>query len=209
MYFAYLLRNLTVHYFHVHHPFLVFPGSDSFHPLLAEVTHNETADASTTFHLLEHKVPNSPEGQPASGERNVSAPSEESETQTDPSVEFEQSPERFRTEKPALHESYQRQPHESVLMLEDTMRTDVELTALSLSNLTMRDDAPAPGMPQLVEGALERNRVSERPRDSVASSDLWAQELKSEHVSNLRNDVPVSDKILVRLNFLVQLIFQC
>ncbi|XP_071351833.1 centrosomal protein of 295 kDa isoform X2 [Trachinotus anak] len=174
----------------------VFPGSDSFHPLLAEVTHNETVDPSMTFHLLEHNVPNSPEGQPASGDRSVSTPFEESETHSDPSVESERSPERLRTEKPALHESSQCQPQESVLMLEDTMRTHVELTALSLSNLSMCDDTSVLGVPQPAGGAAETNCFSERPRDSVPFSDLCAEELKSEHGSNLRNDIPVSHKIL-------------
>lgn len=31
-------------------------ASDSFHPLLAEVTHNETAEPSMTFHLPEEEV---------------------------------------------------------------------------------------------------------------------------------------------------------
>ncbi|GAA6223572.1 centrosomal protein of 295 kDa [Lates japonicus] len=174
----------------------VFPGSDSFHPLLAEVTHNETADPSMTFHLLEHKVPNSPEGRTASEERSVSTSSEESETHAQPSVESEPSPERLRTEKPALHDSSPCQPHESVLVLEDTMRTDVEITALSLSHLTMCDDTPAPGMPQPAGGAAERSCISESSPDSVSFSDLCAKELKLEQGSDLKNDIPASDKIL-------------
>ncbi|XP_042342949.1 uncharacterized protein LOC121943495 [Plectropomus leopardus] len=152
----------------------VFPGSDSFHPLLAEVTHNETTDPSMTFHLPEHGVPSSPEGQPASGERSVSTPSH-----TDASAESEPSPERLRTEEPsnctavspALPESFsqlitsQCHPYESVLEMSPTMRMDVELTTLSLSNLTVCDDTVGMLQP---EGADADGNCG----DSVPLSDL-------------------------------------
>ncbi|XP_044058281.1 centrosomal protein of 295 kDa isoform X2 [Siniperca chuatsi] len=187
----------------------VFPGSDSFHPLLAEVTHNETADPSMTFHLPEHDVPHSPEGQPASRERSVSTP-EELETHDDPSVESEPSPERLRTEEPSscmtasptLHESFsqlitsQHHPQESVLMVSPTTRTDVELTALCLSTLTMCDDAPTVDMPQPEGAEADGSCISKRHGDSVPFNDLCAGELKSEQGSNLRNAIPVSKKIL-------------
>ncbi|XP_029301688.1 centrosomal protein of 295 kDa isoform X2 [Cottoperca gobio] len=158
---------------------------DSFHPLLAEVTHNETADPSMTFHLPEHNVPTSPEGL-ASGERSVSIPSEEFETHTDPSIESEPSPERLRTEhpsscmaaSPAFHESfsqlitYQCHPHESVLMVSPTMRIEVELTALSLSNLALCDDPPTVVLPQPERADANRNCISVRHGDSVPFSDL-------------------------------------
>ncbi|KAM6931874.1 uncharacterized protein cep295 isoform 2-T2 [Lycodopsis pacificus] len=139
----------------------VFPDPDSFHPLLAEVTHNGTADLSMTFHLPEHEVPTSPEGQPASWEHGVSTSSEEFETD-----ESEPSPEHLRAEEPsscaaaspASHESFsqlitsQYHPHESVLVLSPDTRTDEEPTALSLSRLTMCDDMSGG------DGA-DRNRV--------------------------------------------------
>ncbi|XP_039646701.1 centrosomal protein of 295 kDa isoform X2 [Perca fluviatilis] len=144
----------------------VFPGSDSFHPLLAEVTHNETADPSMTFHQPEHDGrATSPEGQPASGGSRVSTPSEEVEIHT---VESEPSPERVRTEdpsgcvadSPASQESFsqlatsQYQPRDSVLVLSPTMMSP--------------------------EGAdADRNVISERLGDAVPFSDLC----------------PVSDKI--------------
>ncbi|TDH15402.1 hypothetical protein EPR50_G00030590 [Perca flavescens] len=144
----------------------VFPGSDSFHPLLAEVTHNETADPSMTFHQPEHDGrATSPEGQPASGGSRVSTPSEEVEIHT---VESEPSPERVRTEdlsgcvadSPTSQESFsqlatsQYQPRDSVLMLSPTMMSP--------------------------EGAdADRNGISERLGDAVPFSDLC----------------PVSDKI--------------
>ncbi|XP_051254471.1 uncharacterized protein cep295 isoform X8 [Dicentrarchus labrax] len=166
----------------------VFPSSDSFHPLVAEVTHNDTADSCVTFHLPVHDVPNSPEGQSASWERSVSTTSEEFETHDGPSVESEPSPERLRTEEPsscvtashALHESAsqlitsQYHPHES----------DVEITAQSLSNLTLCDDASTPSMPQTHVG------------DPVPFSDLCVGELESERGSNLRSAVPISEEIL-------------
>lgn len=166
-------------------------ASESFHPLLAEVTHNETADPSMTFHLPEHNVPNSPEGPPAGSDRSTPTPSEEFETHDDPSQSGE-SPERFRTEEPvscvtaspALHESFsqlitsQCHPHESVLMLSPTMKTDVELTTLSLSKVTMCDDV---GM----------------PKPEVPFSHISAGELKSEQGSSLKNAFPASEKIMV------------
>lgn len=194
----------------------MFPGSDSFHPLLAEVTQNETADPSMIFHLPEH-VTNSPEGQPASGERSVSTHPEEFETHYDPSSS-EQSPECLRTEEPSVfvtaspdvHESFsqlitsQYHPDESVLLVGDTRRTDVELTALSLANLTMCDDAPPLAMPQ-PEGA-DADNTSERLTDSVPFSNLCAGALKSEQGPDLRNVIPISDKILVSLCLLVHLL---
>lgn len=118
---------------------LIFDCSDSFHLLVAEVTHNETAEPSVNFHA----VPDSPEGRPASCEQSASAPPEEFETHDDPSIESEPSPERLRTDKPpscltpphALHESF------SQLITSQHHPHEVELTALSLSNLTMCDDA--------------------------------------------------------------------
>ncbi|XP_076591283.1 centrosomal protein 295 isoform X2 [Chaetodon auriga] len=143
---------------------------DSFHLLLAEVTHNDTADPSMIFHLPEHD-----EGRPPSVELSVSTTSEESEP----------SPERLRSEEPSSCVTAsptssqlvtsQCLPHESVLMMSPTTRTDVELTAQRLSDLTMCDDVPALSLP-------------EEPL-----SDLCAGELKG---SNLRNAVSVAENIL-------------
>ncbi|XP_070826236.1 uncharacterized protein cep295 [Chaetodon trifascialis] len=143
---------------------------DSFHQLLAEVTHNDTADPSMIFHLPAHD-----EGRPASEEHSVSTSSEESE----PSPERLRSeePSRCVTASPASSQLITSQclPHESVLMMSPTTKTDVELTAERLSDLTMCDDAPALSLP-------------EEPL-----SDLCAGELKG---SNLRNAVSVAEKIL-------------
>ncbi|XP_035536030.1 centrosomal protein of 295 kDa [Morone saxatilis] len=174
----------------------VFPSSDSFHPLLAEVTHNETADACMTFHLPVHDVPNSPEGQSASWERSVSTTSEEFETPDGPSVESEPSPERLRTEEPSSCVTASHALHESASQLITSQyhpqESDVEITAQSLSNLTLCDDASTPSMPQTDVG--DRSCISER--HEVPFSDLCVGELKSEQGSNLRSAVPNSEEIL-------------
>ncbi|XP_008307131.2 centrosomal protein of 295 kDa isoform X4 [Cynoglossus semilaevis] len=131
----------------------VFPDSNSFHPLLAEVTHNETADPSVTFHLLEHKGSDLPEDE-VNWESSVSRPSEESEPNTDVSVESESSPERPREES-SLQEMSPYQPQESVLDMEDTLGTDVEITALNLSNLKMCYDDGDPENPQTLHAASD------------------------------------------------------
>ncbi|KAG7459173.1 hypothetical protein JOB18_000196 [Solea senegalensis] len=165
----------------------VFPVSDSFHALLAEVTHNETADPFMTFHLLEHKVLDSAEGELACGG------SGQSDTHTDPSVESELSPEHLRAEKAGLHSSCQYQPDESFLTLEESVRTDVEKTALNLSNITMcdddDDDAPDLEVLQPTGAAAGRSGVSENPQDSYT----YSENVKSEQCSDL--SVPLSDEI--------------
>lgn len=150
----------------------MFPGSDSFHPLLAEITHNETADASTTFHLPEHNVPESPEGQRAS---SVSSSPEAH----DDSSESESSPERLRAEQPSSCVTTSPALDQSLTQLVTSQNhpPDVELTALSLSNLTMCDDAPAASVSQPEEPFSE-----------------------SEQSLNLRSDVPVLE-IMVRSCF--------
>ncbi|XP_033953526.1 uncharacterized protein [Pseudochaenichthys georgianus] len=125
---------------------------DSFHPLLAEVPHNETADPSMTFHLPDHHVPSCTEGRPHSR-------GEESEASSEPS------PERLRAEQPAscraappLHGSFsqlitsQCHPPES----------EEELTALAIC-----DDSLTVG-----EADKGRDSISVRGGDSVPLSDL-------------------------------------
>lgn len=167
-----------------------FVGSDSFHPLLAEATHNETADLSMTFHQPERSVYNSPDGHPASRDCGVTTPVE-FDSHSDPSsVESEPSPECLRAEEPnrctaassTLHESFfqfittQCHPQESVLIMSPTMGTDVEQTAVILSNLSMCDDTPALKLEGFVPFSVE--------------------ELQSDQGPNLRNASPISDKIL-------------
>lgn len=140
------------------------PASELFQPLLAEVTHNETVDPSMTFHLPEHNVPDSPE-EPPDWDRALS------ETRHDPS-ESEGSPERLRTEEPigcvtaspASHGSFsQHQPCKSVLVLSPpTETTDVELSALSLSKLTLCDQTPAVVQPEVLLSNISQEAASEK-----------------------------------------------
>lgn len=168
----------------------LFLGSDSFLPLQAEVTHNETADPTLNFYLPENSEPHSAVGSGV-------------ETQTDPSVESElSSPERFRSEKPerhktvspALHESFSHlvtswcHPQDSVLTASPPLKTDVEQTALILSNLNLCDEMPALSMSQS-EGA-------ERPGASLQFEDICANRLESV-CSELQSGVRVSHQVLV------------
>ncbi|XP_064841246.1 uncharacterized protein cep295 isoform X1 [Oncorhynchus masou masou] len=113
----------------------VDPASDSFHPLLAEVTHNETAEPFMTFHLPEEEVEGlcshdeDGDHEAPAGDLELSACSEEFEDDTDPSVTSEPSPERLRGAEeppqpsPALHDSLyqltisQCLPHDSALQV--------------------------------------------------------------------------------------------
>lgn len=101
-----------------HLSFIPASASESFHQLLAEVTHNQTADPSMTFHA--------PDEQPAHFGSSVSEPHRVS-AHSDPS------PERFRAEESAvsaaasldsslsqLLASSQRRSQDSVLLLSPT-----------------------------------------------------------------------------------------
>ncbi|XP_072248142.1 uncharacterized protein cep295 [Leuresthes tenuis] len=163
-------------------------GSDSFHPLLAEVTHNETAEPSMTFHSLsEHSMPDTPEVHPARRERSVFTPPVECEAHSNSSVGSEPTPESLRTQEPnrftasfALYESFTElvvsECHHQDSEVSPTMNTDVELTAQTLSNLTVRDDV-------LVGTSQSEAGVSKE--ESISFSDLFAQEVTPEWDENL------------------------
>ncbi|MEQ2188102.1 hypothetical protein GOODEAATRI_011530, partial [Goodea atripinnis] len=101
-----------------------YRAEDSFHPLLPEITHNETADPSMAFHLPEHNTSDSSDRNQADAQHGVSTSS----------VEDDPSPEQLRTEEPnccrVLEESFSQLVisecllQESVLILSPTMRTD-------------------------------------------------------------------------------------
>lgn len=164
-------------------------ASQSFRQLFAELTHNETADPSMTFHLPEQNVPNSPEEQPASFHSSASESHEDSS-------QFELSPERLRIEEPICcmtaspgsHESFsqliisQQQSHDSVLIMSPTMKTDEDSAALNLSKLTMYGDSHAVSMAKLEE----------------PFKDLSAGELKCELGLSLDNALTISEKVMVR-----------
>ncbi|KAK2846576.1 hypothetical protein Q5P01_009575 [Channa striata] len=151
-------------------------GPVSFRSLLAEFTHNQTAEPSMTFRLLEHDVPNSSDEQPGSGEASPYTPSEGSEAHSDSTAQSESSPERLQAEEPtsclaALCESFsnlntfQSLPRESVLMVSPTNRTDGGPTDLTLSNLTTCEATTALAMqlPQELvseKGILEQSEIT-------------------------------------------------
>ncbi|KAK2913060.1 hypothetical protein Q8A73_007173 [Channa argus] len=162
-------------------------GPVSFRSLLAEFTHNETAEASMTFHLPEHEVPSSPDEHPGSREPSDSTPSEES----DYTVQSEPSPELLRAEEqsgclPALCESFsnlttsQCFAHESVLMVCDATPSlsmplpqemvsekgileQSEITLVSLTDTSLQDQdttitEEAAGENKQLEGVKETER---------------------------------------------------
>ncbi|XP_037828945.1 centrosomal protein of 295 kDa isoform X3 [Kryptolebias marmoratus] len=154
-------------------------GSDLFHPLEAEITHNETADPSMTFHLPEHNVSDTPEGYSASGEH------------------FEPSPEQLRTEEqkrcrssPSLQESFSQllisecPPQESILIMSPSLKTDVEQNSYLLSNLSMCCDT-----------AAQRTGVSEMHKDLDPVLEHCAGE-KFDQEENQMDFFPSSEKII-------------
>ncbi|KAM4566337.1 uncharacterized protein cep295 isoform 2-T2 [Odontesthes bonariensis] len=171
-------------------------AEDSFHPLLAEVTHNETAEPSMTFHLPEHSMPDTPEVHPARRERSA-----EFEAHSDSSVGSDPTPERLRTQEPnrlsasfALCESFTQlvvsecHHHDSMLKVSPTVSTDVELTAQTPSNLTMCNRVLVVGTSQSDAG------ISKVQEDSISFSDLLALEIMPEWDENLREAFPASDE---------------
>ncbi|XP_010774986.1 uncharacterized protein, partial [Notothenia coriiceps] len=124
---------------------------DSFHPLLAEVPHNETADPSMTFHLPDHHVPSCTEGRPHSR-------GEESEVSPDPSVESEPSPERLRAEQPASCTAAP--PLHGFFSQLITSQCHPHALAICDDSLTVG------------EADKDRNPISVRGGDSVPLSDL-------------------------------------
>lgn len=190
----------------------MFPASDSFHPLLAEVTHNETAYPSMTFHLPGQEAPCSPAGasRSTSSEVNHSGHSEQSsEEEFEPpassSVESELSPEHFRAEEPprrlaapaALQESFCHlaishcDPHPSVLTMSPAAQ-EAELATLSLSGLTLCDAPPTLDLLPPEGGEMEGKSVFDGPGSFVPISDP-----NDPQGSNLRKTPPAWDKIMV------------
>ncbi|KAM9317908.1 uncharacterized protein cep295 isoform 2-T2 [Pholidichthys leucotaenia] len=122
---------------------------DSFHPLTAEFTHNDTAEPSMIFHLPENGAPGSPDRRPNS---SISAPLTESED----SPEFLRAEQWNRCTMPS-QESFSRlmtsesHPQESVLIMSSPAKTDVDLTPAMLSGLSVSNDKCALRAPQSEE----------------------------------------------------------
>uniref|UniRef100_A0A1A8JVF2 Uncharacterized protein n=1 Tax=Nothobranchius kuhntae TaxID=321403 RepID=A0A1A8JVF2_NOTKU len=142
---------------------------DSFHPLPAEITHNETADSSMTFHFPQHNLSDVPEGLPS--QHDVSTPS----------VDASSSPEQLRTEDPnccaassSFHGSFsqlvisEHPPQDSVVIVSPNLKANEEQNSCTLSNLTMCDDAPGP---EMAESVVVMSGGNENWGDSPASDD--------------------------------------
>uniref|UniRef100_A0A1A7YQM1 Uncharacterized protein n=1 Tax=Iconisemion striatum TaxID=60296 RepID=A0A1A7YQM1_9TELE len=141
---------------------------DSFHPLPAEITHNEMADLSMTFHFPEHNLSDVPDGLPSQHE--VSTPYS--------------SPEQLRIEDPnccvassSLHGSFsqlvisEHHPQDSVLTVSPHLKTNVEQNCCTLSNLTTRGDGDAPD-PETAESVAVTSDENEKWGDSPASDEI-------------------------------------
>ncbi|XP_029026671.1 centrosomal protein of 295 kDa [Betta splendens] len=149
-------------------------GLDSFYPLLPEVTHNNTADLSTSFHLPEHDVPDSPVDQSAWGLSPVSSPA--NETHPDQMVGSEKSPERLRSQEQYMCLS--------VLRERPAISTDVDPMAVTVSHLPLCDTSDMSTLQEEVDGRNDGDPVTTEGRCAV------------EHSSDLRYDFPVLSKVL-------------
>lgn len=185
-------------------------ASDSFHPLLEEITLNETVEPSMAFHLPEEEVSSSPvgSGDSSRGDHSLSAhsegpPEEEFETHDGPSVTSDPSPERFRAEEPSLspptttklQESlYQLttshcHPMDSALLASPTAQ-EAQLAALSLSGLRLGGDSPTLDLPP-EEGDPRRLGCV------FPVGDLNTGQPDVQQCSNQRNSAPIWDQIIV------------
>ncbi|XP_056138891.1 centrosomal protein of 295 kDa [Lampris incognitus] len=191
----------------------MFLACDSFYPLLAEVTQNETADASMTFHLPQQEELSSPEGDSRSSgkEGSLSAhcegsPEEKVETRDNVSTESYPSPERFRAEEPSpspttLQESFcqlttsQCRPNDSALVVSPADQ-DAELMTLSLSNLMLNDASPTLD-PLLAEGrAAKQDGVQDHLGHSVQTCDSGSAAPNDQKCPNLSSIAPVWEEIM-------------
>nr|XP_029504969.1 uncharacterized protein LOC115120199 isoform X4 [Oncorhynchus nerka] len=186
----------------------VDPASDSFHPLLAEVTHNETAEPFMTFHLPEEEVEGlcshdeDGDHEAPAGDLELSACSEEFEDDTDPSVTFEPSPEGLRgaeeppQSSPALHDSLyqltisQCLPHDSALQVSPRAE-EVGLAACEdVSTL----DMPLEGGDTDMESTPTPQRLDKR--GAIKIEDLDAGEPDDQLCSESKISPPIWERIM-------------
>uniref|UniRef100_A0A4W5M869 Uncharacterized protein n=1 Tax=Hucho hucho TaxID=62062 RepID=A0A4W5M869_9TELE len=186
----------------------VDPASDSFHPLLAEVTHNETAEPSMTFHLPEEEVEGlcshdeDGDHEAPVGDLELSACSEEFEDDTDPSVTSEPSPERLRggeeppQPSPTLHDSLyqlttsQCLPHDSALQVS----SGAEEVGLVPCEDVPTLDMPLEGGDTDMESSPAPQRVDQR--DSIKIEDLGAGEPDDQQCSESKIIPPIWERIM-------------
>ena len=192
------------------------PSSDSFHPLLPEITHNETGELSPTFHLpQEEEEPSSSEGsQPSSHVRQLdfSQRSEEPsdgdlDTQGSPSCISDPSSEHMRTEAlspspPSLQDSLyklttsQCHPHDSAASVVSPSAEEAGLTALSLSALRLCEEGLAVDLPPErtdihMESVLTPQKVPEVFKCAVMDED------RGKLLSDTMDDPPTWESLMV------------
>lgn len=194
------------------------PASDSFQPLLAEVTHNETAEPSMTFHLPEEEdeelgSPNRGDHAPV-GELNLSPCSEEPpcgdlEEHTDPFVNSDPSPERLRAEEPSQSQSalqdslYQLTtsqclPHDWNLVV-SPVPEEVRLAAHNLSGLSLQDvpslDLPPEGGDADIQSTPQT--AHKEHGCGLTIGDLGQQEPNVQLPSHSTANLPLWEQIMV------------
>ncbi|XP_036820681.1 uncharacterized protein cep295 isoform X3 [Oncorhynchus mykiss] len=186
----------------------VDPASDSFHPLLAEVTHNETAEPFMTFHLPEEEVEGlcshdeDGDHEAPAGDLELSACSEEFEDDTDPSVTSEMSPERLRGAEeppqpsPALHDSLyqltisQCLPHDSALQVSP----GAEEVGLAACEDVSTLDMPLEGGDTDMESTPTPQRLDKR--GAIKIEDLDAGEPDDQLCSESKIRPPIWERIM-------------
>ncbi|XP_071213810.1 uncharacterized protein cep295 isoform X2 [Salvelinus alpinus] len=186
----------------------VDPASDSFHPLLAEVTHNETAEPSMTLHLPEEEVEGlcshdeDGDHEAPAGDLELSACSEEFEDDTDPSVTSEPSPERLRggeeppQPSPALHDSLyqltssQCLPHDSALQVS----LGAEEVGLAACEDVSTCDMPLEGGDTDMESTPAPRRLDQR--GAIKIEDLGAGEPDDQLCSESKISPPIWERIM-------------
>ncbi|XP_062328757.1 centrosomal protein of 295 kDa isoform X2 [Osmerus eperlanus] len=193
---------------------------DSFHPLLPEITHNETGEPSLTFHLpQEEEEPSSSEGsQPSSHVRQLdfSQRSEEPsdgdlDTQESPSCISDHSSEQMRTEElslspPSLQDSLyqlttsQCHPLDSASVVSPAAE-EAGLTALSLSALRLCEEEPAVDLPPErtdihMESVLTPQKVPEVFKCAVMDEDLGKEDGTGKLLSDTMADPPTWERLM-------------
>ncbi|KAL0973354.1 hypothetical protein UPYG_G00202380 [Umbra pygmaea] len=157
-------------------------SSDFFYPLPAEVTQNQTAELSMTFHLPEVEIDescfhNEETGRDAPvGSLELSVCPEEIRDHTESSVSSDPSPERLRGEQPPQPSWQDNQLSRSQRLVQDSPDEDmVQLAACSLSGLSLCEDLPTVDLP--AEGMKTATTPQEADGDcAVPSEDIRAGE---------------------------------
>lgn len=148
-------------------------ASQSFHQLFAEVTHNQTADPSVTFH---------PPGQ----ESPVERPADFRSSVSDDSAHSDLSPERFRREEPVG----------SVAASLDSLSLD-SLSQLLSSQQQSQDSVLLPSLTTEKVDAVCPSLTSPAVRGHSLENDSAGQ-AKCELGSSFRSASPVSEGSMVR-----------